>query len=99
MRQYVFHIKPQPGERVDTVISLPQDPSALICGTVLSPGGTPLAQALVLLLRQEDGSLQSSTVTDEDGRFYLGPVEPELLYTLRIQLEDRETRILELTLS
>lgn len=99
MHQYLCHIKPQPGELLQTTISLPQDTTALIAGTVLSPRGTPQPDALVLLLRHQDGVPLSSTVTDSDGRFYFGSVEPEQLYTLLVQLEDREVRLLELTVT
>lgn len=99
MGQYTCHIKPQPGEVIQTTVSLPREESALIAGTVLSPGGTPLADALVLLLRHQDGTLLCSTTTDDSGQFYLGPLAPDQLYTLRVQQEDRICRILELPLS
>ena len=97
MRQYECIIKPLPGEIVQAAVPLPRSQTALITGTVLSPPDTPVAEALVLLLRQEDGALLLSTLTDSEGRFYLGPVAPDTLYILRVQSDDLHTRILELT--
>lgn len=99
MRQYECHIKPQPGEHIETTIPLPQDTTALITGSVHSHTGTPVPDALVLLLRHQDGMLLDSTLTDSEGRFFLGPVESDQLYTLRVQSGTHQTRILELNLS
>lgn len=97
MRQYECHIKPQPGEIIETTLPLPPDSAALITGTVLSAPDTPAEDALVLLLRHEDGELLSATTTDSQGRFYLGPLPSDQLYTLRVQSGQHSTRILELS--
>lgn len=97
MRHYECCIKPQPGEIISTAIPLPPESEALIIGTVQDGPDHPVSGVLVLLLRHKDGILLSSTVTDAEGRFYLGPVEPGELYTLRIQAAGVHTRILELT--
>lgn len=99
MGQYECHIKPQAGEQIEATIPLPQDTTALITGSVQSHTGTPLSEALVLLLRHQDGTLLGSTVTDSEGRFFLGPVEADQLYSLRVQFGTHQIRILELALS
>lgn len=96
MRQYECFIKPLPGEIIQATIPLPPESGALITGTVLASPDHPLPGALVLLLRHEDGTLLETTVTDTEGRFYLGPMTPDVLYTLRVRAQGTKTRVLEL---
>ena len=96
MRHYECYIKPQPGEIIQTTVTLPTETAALISGRVLSQDDRPIDHALILLF-QEDGALLQTTVTDEHGQFYLGPISPDALYRLRVQADSMHPRILELT--
>lgn len=96
MRFYECYIRPQSGEIIDAAIPLPPESGALITGRVFDSPEHPAAGALILLLAQEDGTLLNATTSDMEGRFYLGPVAPDQLYTLRVQYSGTRTRILEL---
>ena len=96
MRLYECCIKPSSGEIIDAAVPLPPESAALITGTVLDTPERPLPDALVLLFEKETEKLLLSTVTDDLGRFYLGPVRPDTLYVLRVQASGVHTRILEL---
>lgn len=96
MRHYECYIKPQPGEIIQTTVTLPSETTALISGKVLAKDDRPIDHALILLF-QEDGTLLQTTVTDAHGQFYLGPISPDTLYRLRVQFDGMHPRILELT--
>ena len=98
MENFTCYIKPLPGEQTETDILLPPASTALIFGTLRTSRGDPLPDTLVLLLGKEDGVPLLQTVTDEWGRFYLGPVQADTLYILRAQPCRLDRRILELTL-
>lgn len=96
MAGFGFFIKPASGECVEASVPLPQPGYALITGTVTQNSGNPVPEALVLLLDQDTGALLAHTLTDELGRFYLGPLEGDRLYALRIQKAGGRIRTVEL---
>lgn len=96
MAGFGFFIKPAAGECVEAAVPLPQSDYALITGTVSRESGDPAAEALVLLLDQDTGALLAHTLTDELGRFYLGPLKGDQLYALRVQNAGGRTRTVEL---
>lgn len=98
MRFYEYCVKPASGEILSAQIALSPETAALVTGTVLDPTEQPVPDALVLLLDQEQGDLIQSTLTDHRGRFYLGPVAPDTLYIVRVQLPGLCTRVLELNI-
>ena len=50
----------------------------------------------MLLLEQESGNTVDYTFTDELGRFWFGPIAPEMLYRVRVQKAGGPLRLLEL---
>ena len=95
MRSFECTIKPQPGECVQAALPLPQSEASVLCGQVLEPDGVPAEQALVLLLDQTSGKTLGCTVTDPLGRFWLGPIPADALYTLRVQKSGLQVRTVE----
>lgn len=96
MRSYEFYIKPAGGEYVEASVTLPQSGYCVLSGTVTDDAGTPVEEALVLLMEQEAETPLSYTVTDEAGRFWFGPLPGDRLYFLRVQKPDGHIRTLEL---
>ena len=96
MAGFGFFIKPLAGECVEASVPLPQPGYALITGTVTQASGDPVEAALVLLLDQDTGELLAHTLSDELGRFYLGPLEGDRLYALRVQKAGEHIRTVEL---
>ena len=95
MRSFECYIKPLAGESTTPRIFLPPEDQGLISGIVLEPGGQPVQGALVLLLEQESGQRIAHTVISDQGRFWFGPLEPGVLYALRIQKDDSAERVVE----
>jgi hypothetical protein len=98
MRTYSCYIKPGTGELLELTAKLPPEDHALISGLVLEDLDAPVAEALVLLLDQETGALISHTVSDDQGRFWFGSLEPDRLYALRVQKPGSKSRTVELHL-
>lgn len=96
MAGFRFFIKPAAGECVEASVPLPQPGYALVVGTVTQESGDPVENALVLLLDQDSGALLAHTLSDELGRFYLGPLEGGQLYALRVQKAGGQIRKIEL---
>ena len=97
MRSYEFYIKPAGGECAITSVKLPQSGHAVLSGRVLDQNDAPVEEALVLLLDQDTEEQLSYTVTDENGRFWFGPLPGDRLYFLRVQKTDGQTRTVELS--
>jgi protocatechuate 3,4-dioxygenase beta subunit len=91
-----FYVKPAPGEPVETAVSLERDLSAAVSGTVISSGGAPVGEALVLLFRAgEEKTLIGSQLTDDEGQFFFGPIEGDVLYQIKIYKNTVKVRELE----
>ncbi|HHU22127.1 MAG TPA: hypothetical protein GXZ52_01715 [Clostridiales bacterium] len=94
-----IYFRPAKGEQIETVIKLAQDERCAICGRVLDEKGKPVADALILLFRVQDGDklqLISRFCTDEDGYFVFGPLDGEVLYLIKIFKGDIKLRELEI---
>ena len=73
--------------------------AAAICGRVLDAGGRPLRGAMVLLQRTRESEAPEtlgSFMTDEDGQFLFGPLEPEQLYRVKVFHNQVKLRELEI---
>ncbi len=92
-----FFVKPAPGERVETTLSLPPEHRALLLGTVLS-GTEPAPELPVLLFDAETHRPLMQAYTDEDGCFALGPLEPERLYCVSVCQCGTAVRTLEISI-
>ena len=97
-QNFRFFVKPGPGERVETALTLPQENRALLLGTVRSgPEAAPVRDAAVLLFDSESHRPLLQAYTDEDGVFVLGPLEPERLYIVNVARGDAVVRTLEIS--
>ena len=93
-----FYFRPSRGEQITTVIRPAEDSAASICGVVADAKQKPVDGALVLLFRTSDGGapdLLARCVTDDDGHFLFGPLEPEALYLIKVFKNGAKLRQLE----
>lgn len=97
MQTFECYIKPLSGQILETAVTLPEGTSALLTGTVRSPSGHTLEGASVLLLEKETGKYVSCALTDNEGRFWLGPVPGDTLYNMKVTRPKMDIRVLELT--
>lgn len=94
-----FYFRPSRGEQINTVITPVEDPVSSICGKVADARGKAVDRALVLLFRADTDSgpeLLARGITDEDGQFLFGPLEPEQLYLVKVFKNDAKLRELEI---
>lgn len=73
--------------------------AAAISGHVLGPGRRPLPGAMVLLQRPREGAAPEAVgtfITDDDGQFFFGPLEPEKLYLVKVFHNNVKLRELEI---
>ncbi len=94
-----FYFRPAKGEQINTVIAPSPDGRAAICGRVVDKKGAPVADALALLFKPSEHSapeILAAAITDSDGQFIFGPLEPETLYLVKIFKNDIKLRELEI---
>lgn len=92
-----FYFKPAEGEHIETTVKIEQEKAAAICGSVRDKGDTPVDGALVLLFRSEqDKKLIDRQFTDNEGQFYFGPIEGNVLYLIKVYKNSIKIRELEI---
>ena len=92
-----FYFKPAAGEHIETTVNLTPDSSAAISGTVFSGKGTRVSGALVLLFRTgEEKKLIDRQFTDDEGHFFFGPIEGDVMYQIKIYKNHVKIRELEI---
>ncbi len=97
-----FYIKPSEGEIIETVVKLTQGKSSILRGFVKGEDGSAVSDACVLLYdtlgksNTDEYTLKEAALTDSDGHFILGPIEPSVLYAVYIYKNDLKKRELEL---
>lgn len=92
-----FYFRPTKGEQIEAVVSIEPDLSAAILGTVLDKQGIPVDSALVLLFRHGDEKkLIDRQVSDDEGHFFFGPIEGDVLYRIKIYKNHIKIRELEI---
>ena len=94
-----FYLMPGRGEQVTTIVTAEPEEHSSIFGRVVDKKGSPIADALVLLLYAPEGmttSLAARFVTDEDGHFLFGPLESGALYQIKVFKNDMKVRELEI---
>ncbi len=92
---YKVYLKPAPGERLETVITLPEENRSVIFGQVRSARGAPAAGLPVLLFAEEDDKPLLQAFTDEAGNFCFGPVPGDRLYYINIYQSAVKVRTVE----
>lgn len=92
-----FYFRPSRGEQITTVIRPAEDPAASICGVITDSREKAVDGALVLLFRTGEGGpeLLARCVSDDDGHFMFGPLEPESLYLIKVFKNSTKLRQLE----
>lgn len=78
------YLTPQSGEVLTLTAPLHPAAEALIMGQITDPSG-PCAGALVLALQDPSLTPAAWAISDEYGRFYLGPLPADTLYTIQVQ--------------
>lgn len=91
-----LYVKPAPGERVETDLTLPDAQPATILGTVRTPAGDPAGACSVLLYADGEDAPLHQAFTDEQGRFCFGPLPGDRLYIINIYRDDTRIRALEI---
>ncbi|MCL2401176.1 MAG: hypothetical protein FWC90_00890 [Oscillospiraceae bacterium] len=92
-----FYFKPTAGEHIETTVSLTPDTSAAILGTVFSAKDVRVSNALVLLFRAgEEKKLIDRQFTDDEGHFFFGPIEGDVMYQIKIYKNHVKIRELEI---
>ena len=92
-----FYFRPARGEQVTTVIRPEEEASASICGVITDSREKAVDGALVLLFRSGEGApeLLARCVSDDDGHFMFGPLEPESLYLIKVFKNSTKLRQIE----
>ncbi len=96
MSSLKFYVKPGPGERVETDLTLPPPLESSIWGTVRAADGAPVASCMVLLYADGEALPLHQAVTDAEGRFCFGPLPGGQLYIINIYRDDVQIRTLEI---
>ena len=92
-----FYFKPAVGEQVETVVNIEPDSSAAILGTVVNRGGIPVDNALILLFKVgKEKKLIDRQVSDDEGQFFFGPIEGDVMYQIKIYKNHVKIRELEI---
>lgn len=92
-----FYFKPAEGEYIETNVRLVPEKTAAICGTVRDKSDKPQQGALVLLFKSgQENVLLGRHITDEDGQFSFGPLEPDVLYLIKVYKNSIKIRELEI---
>ena len=94
-----FFVRPGAHECVETLVHLQADRRPALLGTVRSPTGQPVEDALVTVYRSGGAGADDQPVgalyTDALGRFAFGPLEPDGLYQVQVFKCGETSRILE----
>ncbi|MDR3277647.1 MAG: hypothetical protein LBT12_02645 [Oscillospiraceae bacterium] len=89
-----FYFKPGEGAQIEAAVSIEPEKAAAVCGTVLDAGAA-VRGALVLMFRADEKKLIDRQFTDEDGQFFFGPIEGNVLYLIKVYKNNIKIRELE----
>ena len=90
-----FFFRPAQGECVQTSVALQEQNQSAVTGTVTDSTGKAVKDACAVLCKR-DGEVLAMFFTQEDGRFYFGPLEPGQLYLVRVFRSGVKLRELEI---
>ena len=82
-----FTVSPEKNERIEAVVTLPEEPRSILHGTVYDAEGRRVKDAVVrLFLCGPDDKLSPAgdTFTDADGEFVFGPLICEKRYVVKV---------------
>jgi len=89
-----FSVTPEKNERIEAVVTLPEEPRSILHGTVYDAEGHRVKDAVVRLFLSTDDKLTPAgdTFTDADGEFVFGPVLSEKRYIVKVYTHDIKLR-------
>ena len=81
-----FTVSPEKNERIEAVVTLPEEPRSILHGTVYDAEGKRVKDAVVRLFLSTDDKLTPTgdTFTDADGEFVFGPLICEKRYVVKV---------------
>lgn len=81
-----FAFTPGKNERIEAVVTIPEEQRSIVHGTVYDLDGKTIKDAVVRLFLCEENSLivVSHTFTDADGEFIFGPLTADKNYVVKV---------------
>ncbi len=81
-----FSFTPQKNERIEAVVTLPQQQCSIVHGTVYDTQGCLVKNAVVrlFLCSGEKDEPVADTITDNGGEFVFGPLEEQKNYVIKV---------------
>ena len=81
-----FSVTPEKNERIEAVVTLPEEPRSILHGTVYDAEGSRVKDAVVRLFLCANDKLTPAgdTFTDADGEFVFGPLVCEKRYMVKV---------------
>jgi|AGTN01.1.fsa_nt_gi hypothetical protein len=81
-----FSVTPEKNERIEAVVTLPEEPRSILHGTVYDAEGRRVKDAVVRLFACSEDKLApaADTFTDADGEFVFGPLLSEKRYVVKV---------------
>jgi hypothetical protein len=81
-----FSVTPEKNERIEAVVTLPEEPRSILHGVVYDAEGRRVKDAVVRLFLCGDDKLipAGDTFTDADGEFVFGPLICEKRYIVKV---------------
>lgn len=93
-----FAFTPGKNERIEAVVTIPEELRSIVHGTVYDMDGNKVKDAVVRLFLCEEEKLEpvSDTFTDNDGEFIFGPLTADKNYAVKVYVNGVKLR--ELTI-
>lgn len=95
-----FFVQPGENEWIKTEVTMKPDSRSALHGTVVSPDGKALCEALVMLFLVDRAmdtlTFVSCTFTDDSGQFAFGPLDPARIYAVKVFKDSVKVRELEI---
>ena len=92
-----FAFTPQQNERIEAILTIPEEKRSIVHGTVYDLDGNIIKDAVVRLFEIIEGkpSPKSHTFTDADGEFIFGPLFSGKDYMVKVYVEGVKIRELK----
>ena len=93
-----FAFTPQKNERIEAIITIPEEIRSIVHGTVYDIEGNTIKDAVVRLYEITQGSARpvSHTFTDSEGEFIFGPLIAQRDYLVKVYVEGVKLRELKI---
>lgn len=92
-----FAFIPKKNERIEAIITIPEEKRSIVHGTVYDMSGAAIADAVVRLFERIDECTKavSHTFTDGEGEFIFGPLVADRAYLIKVYVEGVKLRELK----